>query len=67
VLLGHASIATTERYTAVDTDEVRAAMMSAESAARLPYPLMEVCTQRDAVSVPLDRDADRDSAFEFRG
>ena len=28
-LLGHASIATTERYTAVDDDEVRAAMMSA--------------------------------------
>lgn len=29
VLLGHASIATTERYTAVDDDEIRAAMMSA--------------------------------------
>jgi integrase/recombinase XerC len=28
-LLGHASVATTERYTAVDDDEVRAAMMSA--------------------------------------
>ena len=28
-LLGHASIATTERYTAVDDDEVRAAMLSA--------------------------------------
>jgi integrase len=28
-LLGHASIATTERYTAVDDDEIRAAMMSA--------------------------------------
>ena len=31
VLLGHASIATTERYTAVDDDEIRAAMMSAET------------------------------------
>jgi integrase len=29
VLLGHASVATTERYTAVATDEIRAAMMSA--------------------------------------
>jgi integrase/recombinase XerC len=29
VLLGHSSIATTERYTAVDNDEIRAAMMSA--------------------------------------
>jgi len=29
VLLGHASIATTERYTAVDDGEIRAAMMSA--------------------------------------
>lgn len=28
-LLGHSSVATTERYTAVDADEVRAAMMSA--------------------------------------
>jgi integrase len=28
-LLGHASIATTERYTAVDDDEIRAAMMAA--------------------------------------
>ncbi|CAN5524132.1 tyrosine-type recombinase/integrase [soil metagenome] len=28
-LLGHSSVATTERYTAVDDDEVRAAMMSA--------------------------------------
>lgn len=28
-LLGHASIATTEGYTAVDDDEVRAAMLSA--------------------------------------
>ncbi|AXK78167.1 integrase [Mycolicibacterium neoaurum] len=28
-LLGHASVATTERYTAVDDDEVRAAMLSA--------------------------------------
>jgi integrase/recombinase XerC len=26
---GHASIATTERYTAVDEDEIRAAMMAA--------------------------------------
>jgi site-specific recombinase XerD len=26
---GHASIATTERYTAVDDDEIRAAMMAA--------------------------------------
>jgi integrase len=31
VLLGHASIATTERYTAVDDEEIRAAMMSALS------------------------------------
>jgi len=30
-LLGHASIATTQRYTAVDDDECRAAMMSAQS------------------------------------
>ena len=29
VLLGHASIVTTERYTAVDDDEIRAAMMAA--------------------------------------
>jgi hypothetical protein len=29
MLLGHASVATTERYTAVDDDEIRAAMMSA--------------------------------------
>jgi integrase/recombinase XerC len=29
MLLGHESIATTERYTAVDGDEIRAAMMSA--------------------------------------
>jgi site-specific recombinase XerC len=29
VLLGHTSIATTERYTAVDDDEIRAAMLSA--------------------------------------
>jgi integrase/recombinase XerC len=29
VLLGHASIATTERYTAVDDTEVRAAMIAA--------------------------------------
>lgn len=29
ILLGHSSVATTERYTAVDEDEVRAAMMSA--------------------------------------
>jgi integrase/recombinase XerC len=29
VLLGHASIATTERYTAVDDNEIRAAMMAA--------------------------------------
>lgn len=29
VLLGHTSVATTQRYTAVDEDEVRAAMMSA--------------------------------------
>lgn len=29
ILLGHESVATTERYTAVDDDEVRAAMMSA--------------------------------------
>lgn len=28
-LLGHSSVATTERYTAVDSDEIRAAMMSA--------------------------------------
>jgi integrase/recombinase XerC len=28
-LLGHASIATTERYTAVDDDEIRAAAASA--------------------------------------
>ena len=28
-LLGHASVATTQRYTAVDDDEVRAAMMAA--------------------------------------
>jgi integrase len=28
-LLGHASIATTERYTAVDDDEMRAAAMTA--------------------------------------
>jgi site-specific recombinase XerD len=34
VLLGHASIVTTERYTAVDDDEIRAAMMAA--AAELP-------------------------------
>jgi integrase/recombinase XerC len=26
VLLGHSSVATTERYTAVDADEIRAAM-----------------------------------------
>jgi integrase/recombinase XerC len=31
-LLGHASIATTERYTAVDDDEIRAAMMAAIAA-----------------------------------
>lgn len=31
VLLGHSSVATTERYTAVDGDEIRAAMMSALS------------------------------------
>ncbi len=30
-LLGHASIATTERYTAVDAEEIRAAMMAASS------------------------------------
>ena len=29
-LLGHSSVATTERYTAVDDDEVRAAMMAAQ-------------------------------------
>jgi integrase len=29
VLLGHSSVATTERYTAVDSDEIRAAMMAA--------------------------------------
>jgi site-specific recombinase XerD len=29
VLLGHASIATTERYLAVDDDEIRAAMVAA--------------------------------------
>jgi hypothetical protein len=29
VLLGHASIATTERYLAVDDDEMRAAMVAA--------------------------------------
>ncbi len=29
MLLGHASIATTERYTAVDDDEIRAAMAAA--------------------------------------
>jgi integrase len=29
VLLGHASVATTQRYTAVDDDEIRAAMMAA--------------------------------------
>jgi integrase/recombinase XerC len=29
VLLGHSSVATTERYTAVDADEIRAAMVSA--------------------------------------
>jgi integrase/recombinase XerC len=29
VLLGHSSVATTERYTAVDNDEIRAAMLSA--------------------------------------
>jgi site-specific recombinase XerD len=29
VLLGHASIATTERYTAVDDSEIRAAMVAA--------------------------------------
>jgi integrase len=29
VLLGHSSVATTERYTAVDDDEIRAAMMAA--------------------------------------
>jgi hypothetical protein len=29
VLPGHASIVTTERYTAVDDDEIRAAMMAA--------------------------------------
>jgi integrase/recombinase XerC len=29
VLLGHASIATTERYTAVDDAEIRAAMVAA--------------------------------------
>lgn len=29
LLLGHSSVATTERYTAVDDDEIRAAMMSA--------------------------------------
>ena len=36
VLLGHAPIVTTERYTAVDDDEIRAAMLAAvgESAAR---------------------------------
>jgi integrase/recombinase XerC len=30
VLMGHSSLATTERYLAVDDDEVRAAMMSAQ-------------------------------------
>ena len=30
-LLGHASVATTERYTAVDDNEIRAAMMAALS------------------------------------
>lgn len=29
VLIGHASIATTERYTAVDDSEIRAAMVAA--------------------------------------
>jgi integrase/recombinase XerC len=29
ILLGHASVATTERYTAVDDDEIRAAMEGA--------------------------------------
>jgi site-specific recombinase XerD len=29
-LLGHPTIATTERHTAVDGDEIRAAMMSAQ-------------------------------------
>jgi integrase/recombinase XerC len=29
VLMGHSSIATTERYLAVDDDEVRAAMLAA--------------------------------------
>jgi site-specific recombinase XerD len=29
MLLGHASIPTTERYTAVDDSEIRAAMLSA--------------------------------------
>jgi integrase/recombinase XerC len=29
VLLGHASIATTEQYTAVDDSEIRAAMVAA--------------------------------------
>ena len=29
-LLGHSSVATTERYTAVDADEIRAAMLSAQ-------------------------------------
>jgi integrase/recombinase XerC len=31
VLLGHASIATTERYTAVDYSEIRAAMAAAQA------------------------------------
>jgi site-specific recombinase XerD len=31
MLLGHASVATTERYTAVDDHEIRAAMMAAHS------------------------------------
>jgi integrase/recombinase XerC len=38
VLLGHSSVATTERYTAVDANEVRAAMLAAQSDAPIAIP-----------------------------
>jgi integrase/recombinase XerC len=38
MLLGHASVATTERYTAVDDDEIRAAMEAASVAGHCAPP-----------------------------
>ncbi len=45
VLLGHATVATTERYTTVATDEVRAAMVSAEPDNGRPH-----LTDRDSLN-----------------